>query len=60
MNLQAEAQWFLMSFSQPARPDVHEFDRYQVTDAGLGQDAVQKCRKEMLLRQRHARAWASD
>ncbi|MFD0008829.1 hypothetical protein ACFVJ4_41570 [Streptomyces sp. NPDC127178] len=48
---QAEAQRFLMSFSQPTRPDVREPDHYQVTDEGLARDAVQKCHKELLLRQ---------
>ncbi|MGD6742994.1 hypothetical protein ACOKM3_14250 [Streptomyces sp. BH106] len=47
----AEAQRFLMSFSQPTRPDVHEPDRYQVTDEGLGQDAAERCHKELILRQ---------
>ncbi|MEU8977645.1 hypothetical protein [Streptomyces sp. NPDC048309] len=46
-----EAERFL-DFSQPTRPDRHEPDHYQVTDEGLGQDAAEKCYKELLLRQK--------
>jgi hypothetical protein len=54
-----------MTFSQPSRPDIHEPDRYQVTDEGLDHDAAEKCYKELLLRQntlrqRRARAEAPD
>ncbi|MFD3580689.1 hypothetical protein [Streptomyces sp. NPDC058644] len=61
---EAEAQHFLMSFSQPSRPDVYEPDRYQVTHEGLGQNAAERCHKELLLRQnalrqRRGRAQAS-
>lgn len=50
-----EAQQFFMNFSQPTRLDIHEPDRYQVTDEGLGKDALETCNKELLLRQKKLR-----
>ncbi|KDN78311.1 hypothetical protein DF19_39995 [Streptomyces olindensis] len=48
---QVGAQEFL--FSHPARPDRHEPDHYRLADEGLGQDATDKCYKELLLRKHH-------
>jgi hypothetical protein len=39
-------------FNPGPRADRYEPDRYQVTDEGLAQDAVEKCLKEALLRNR--------
>ncbi|MFE5619063.1 hypothetical protein [Streptomyces sp. NPDC056524] len=55
LGSQDEADAFLMTFSQPARTDVHEPNRYQVTNNGLAEDAVTTCNRELLLRQHQLR-----
>uniref|UniRef100_A0AAU2JJ83 Uncharacterized protein n=1 Tax=Streptomyces sp. NBC_00049 TaxID=2903617 RepID=A0AAU2JJ83_9ACTN len=42
---------WLMNFTEPESRERYEPYRYQVTDQGLDQDAVEVCRRELTIRQ---------